>query len=102
VAALTRVSSVAVAHNIAVGAPQQPRGEPVVYVFGLLSESSGPWRPFASTDRGATWTDLGASNAKGLGNWPSVMAASRQAFGVFVVGSFGRGAFWANASLSLL
>lgn len=95
---LARVSSVAVAHAVAAGAAPPASSEPVLYVFGVLASGNGPWRPFASLNRGATWFDLGSTNEKGLGNWPSVMAASRQAFGLFVVGSFGRGAFWANAS----
>jgi xyloglucan-specific exo-beta-1,4-glucanase len=109
-AALTPFPAVTVAHAVAVGAPQQPGGEPVVYIFGLAtvaagsSTSSSPlsWRPFASMNRGAVWVDLGSTNGKGLGNWPSVMAASRQVFGQLVVGSFGRGAFYTNASAALL
>lgn len=101
-AVLSRIAAVDVAHNVAVGAPPPSSTEPAVYIFGLLAGAGGPWRPFGSLDRAASWVDLGASNSKGLGNWPSVMTASRQAFGLIVVGSFGRGAFWGNASSALL
>lgn len=117
-AALSAINAVTVAHAVAVGAPPNPGGEPVVYIFGLATvapaatamptttttTSSSPlsWRPFASMNRGVDWVDLGSTNGKGLGNWPSVIAASRQVFGQLVVGSFGRGAFFANASAALL
>jgi hypothetical protein len=51
---------------------------------------------------GLSWRPLLSSNGKGLGNWPEALVASRRLPGLVAVGSFGRGALWANASAALL
>lgn len=98
---IDRNYQVDVAHSVAVGVSKPGFSEPAVYVFGLLATSFGDYRPIVSLDRGDTWTELLSSNGKGLGNWPATLVASRQHFGLFAVGSFGRGAWFANASLLL-
>jgi hypothetical protein len=105
---VTKLPTVAVAHAVAVGAPARAGGEPVVYIFGTLGdldEADQPteWRPWASLDRGHSWIDLRDESGRiGLGNWPAVLTASRQDFGVLYVGSFGSGAMTANVSDLLL
>ena len=75
----------------------------MVYIFGLRDSQvhAEDLHVLASIDRAKSFTDLRSSNNKGLGNWPEVLVASRAHFGVFAVGSFGRGAFFANASALL-
>ena len=101
---------IAAAHTVAVGAPPTSGAEPSVYIFGLRdSQVQGEGgeagaedlHVLASLDRAATFTDVRSSNGKGLGNWPEVLVASRARFGVLAVGSFGRGAFFVNASAVL-
>jgi hypothetical protein len=93
---------------VAVGAPRAPGGEPAVFAVGLLvgAAPGDDLHVVASLDRGATWADLRAASAAtgrpaGLGNWPEVIVAARAHFGVVGVGSFGRGAFFMNASAVL-
>ena len=100
-----QIGAISFAHAVAVGAPRVEGGEPAVYVVGLLKESSlgDDLHVVVSLDRGLTWADLRAlaldSGAPvGLGNWPEVIVASRAHFGVVGVGSFGRGAYFFNAS----
>lgn len=102
-ASFVAAKGIAVAHTVAVGAPRAPGGEPAVYIFGLRDSQAHTedLHVLASLDRARTFTDLRSSNGKGLGNWPEVLVASRAHFGVVAVGSFGRGAFFANASALL-
>ena len=102
-ASFVAAKGIAVAHTVAVGAPRAPGGEPAVYIFGLRDSQAhtDDLHVLASLDRARTFTDLRSSNGKGLGNWPEVLVASRAHFGVVAVGSFGRGAFFANASALL-
>lgn len=102
-ASFSRIGAVAVAHAVAVGAPRAAGEEPVVYAIGILSGAApdDDLHLVVSLDRGVTWADLRASNNKMLGNWPEVVVASRAHFGVVGVGSFGRGAFFMNASAIL-
>jgi xyloglucan-specific exo-beta-1,4-glucanase len=97
---IIQVESVSIAHSVAVGAPQENGKEPAVYIFGLLNTSppDDDLHVLVSLDRGLTWADLRATSEIGLGNWPEVLVASRYHFGVVGVGSFGRGAFFFNAS----
>lgn len=89
------------AHAIAVGAAPPTSPYPVIYLYGqVMGGESQDYAPYAATATSQTWVPLG-NMEQGLGDWTEVMSASRQLFGVLMLGSFGRGAFWANASALL-
>jgi len=104
---LRRDAAIARAYTVAAGAPLVAGGEqpPVVFVFGLLAGApqGTALGVLASANAGGVWVSVPALGGQGLGNWPAAIAASRrpELSGVVVVGSFGRGALWANASDAL-
>lgn len=105
----SQAPGIADAHNIAFGSGQLAGGYsyPVLYVYGSTSGAQGSaYSVYASKGpayAAGSWVPLGdESGSNGLGDWSEVMTASRRegggGYGVVVMGSFGRGAFWTNAS----
>jgi len=96
-----RVPTITVAHAVALGSGRTIDEQAVWYVFGTTTaQAQAPYQVWASTTAGDTWVPI-VDPAKGLGNWAEVLTSPRQAPGVVVIGSFGRGALWANASAAL-
>jgi len=63
-----------------------------------LGGSDLPPQPFVSPDCGVTFVPTLEPEGPQLGNFPDYAAGSKRDPGLFVVGSFGRGAFFANTS----
>jgi hypothetical protein len=89
------------AHSI--GFSIAPDGAPCPYAvlgFGRLAGHDVPG-PFVSGDCGASFVSAMLAPGPALGNFPAYVSGSARDAGVFAVGSFGRGAFFANVSTLL-
>ncbi|MEM8493918.1 MAG: carbohydrate binding domain-containing protein [Planctomycetota bacterium] len=83
------LSNVQSAINVSVGAPKPGTNVETVFIVGRANGAPDQ-RVYMSTDRGATWTTIGTTEA-GLGNSPYTMAADPDRYGVVYIGTDGRG-----------
>jgi photosystem II stability/assembly factor-like uncharacterized protein len=94
---LIKLRAIDRAHIVASGLGLQADVD-CMYVFGNMV-TDPILRVYASCDaKRQDWTAL-VDSSKGLGNWAEVMAASPRVPGLVAIGSFGRGAFWTQASV---
>jgi hypothetical protein len=87
----TYLSGVRNARLFDFGAPQPGTTTPTLYLYGEIAGQGVGM--FFSLDLGGTWTKLGI---KPVGNEPTVLEASKAFYGLFFVGTNGRGIFYGN------
>jgi xyloglucan-specific exo-beta-1,4-glucanase len=88
-----RIPSVVEAYLFDFGKPAPGSTIPALYVYGkIVGKGEGTFR---SLDLGKTWAAIGTPK-RPMGNFPSVLAASRQKYGLVFVGTHGRGIYYGS------
>lgn len=88
----TRIPSVTKARLLDFGKPKPGTSTPILYLHGVVSGLGEGI--FMSPDLGVTWIKQGT---KQIGNDPNCLEASKAFYGLFFVGTNGRGIYYGNA-----
>jgi xyloglucan-specific exo-beta-1,4-glucanase len=99
----SRIPAIADAYLFDFGQPPPGSRTPALYVYGKLADgklADGKLADqregtFRSLDLGKTWQPVGSPQHP-MGNFPSVLAASRQKYGLVFVGTHGRGIYYGS------